>query len=59
MFSSSMHAQLDRPAAAGMVVPVMVFGAEHLVSAYRLAVDPVNFEGTDAFESALRLSFTP
>jgi hypothetical protein len=54
-----MHAQLDRPAAAGMVVPVMVFGAEHLVSAYRLAVGPVNFEGTDAFESALRLSFTP
>jgi hypothetical protein len=59
MFSSSMHAQLDRPAAAGMVVPVMVLGAEHLDQAYRPAVGAVNFAGTDAFESALRLSFTP
>ena len=58
MFSSSMHADLDRPAEAGVVVPVMVL-REHRHQAYRPPVGVVNLDGTDAFESALRLSFTP
>lgn len=54
-----MHVELYRPAEAGMMVPVMVLCAKHRVPAYRPAVGAVNFIGTDAFESALRLSFTP
>ena len=59
MFSSSMHAERYRPAEAGMMVPVVVLGAEHLDQAYRPPAGVVNLEGTEAFESALRVSLTP
>ena len=53
------HTQLNRPAGAGMVVPVMVPHAEHLFSAYRPAVGTVNCPGNDALESGVRRSCTP
>jgi hypothetical protein len=51
-------AQFDRPAEAGMVVPVVVREPEHLQRAYCLAAVAVK-RATDAFPSGLRLSLAP
>jgi hypothetical protein len=41
------------------MVPMVVAHAEHVATAYRPAVGTVKLAGTDALESADRVSFTP
>ena len=56
----SVHTQIDRPAGAGVVVPVMMQRDEHYVlKAYRPAAGEVKPDGTDALLSGVRFSWMP
>src|SRR5262245_52727624 len=52
-------AQFDRPAEAGVVVPVMMRETEHLLSAYFRADVEVKRPAGEALPSGLRLSAAP
>lgn len=57
--SLEFHTHIYRPAGAGMMEPVMVQRDKHVRLDYRRPAGVVNLAGTEALESAVRLSFTP